>query len=138
MYTALVREGHDARLLQFKASDDGTIAGSHKSPQNKAHWYVGCLGITEPCSTACETAFQSCVNARNISTAMKRAEAFEECMLESGSLSGCSPECSPTFNMLRESEKPAVAEFSEDRFGAGATERGDDQPLGNLCNMDEQ
>ena len=73
MYETLMNEGHDARLLRFSASDDGTIngkfcwysmmkflslnqkykipfVGGHSDPQNKEFWQVGCLGITDPCS----------------------------------------------------------------------------------------
>ena len=137
MYTALVREGHDARLLQFSASDDGTIKGLHKDPQNKAHWYVGCLGITDPCSETCEDSFRTCLDSKDTTTAMERADAFEECMEDSGTLFGCTAECSPTFDMLRGSEEPVVAEFSEGRFGPGAGETGD-KPSDSLCSVDEQ
>ena len=47
MYDRLVTEGHDARLLRFSPSADGTIPGSHKNPKNDEYWKVGCLGITE-------------------------------------------------------------------------------------------
>ena len=47
MYDRLVTEGHDARLLRFSPSADGTIVGSHKNPKNDNYWQVGCLGITE-------------------------------------------------------------------------------------------
>ena len=50
MYDALKNEGHDARLLRFSASDDGTIPGGHKDPLNTQYWQIGCLGITPPCS----------------------------------------------------------------------------------------
>ena len=47
MYDRLVTEGHDARLLRFSPSADGTIPGSHQNPKNSNYWQVGCLGITE-------------------------------------------------------------------------------------------
>ena len=50
MYEKMLDEGHDARLLRFSPSEDGTIAGSHKSPKNVNYWQVGCLGITASCS----------------------------------------------------------------------------------------
>ena len=46
MYDRLVQEGHDARLLRFSSSDDGTVPGSHQNPKNAEYWKVGCLGIT--------------------------------------------------------------------------------------------
>ena len=47
MYDRLVTEGHDARLLRFSPSADGTIPGSHQNPKNYNYWQAGCLGITE-------------------------------------------------------------------------------------------
>ena len=46
MYDKLMNEGHDARLLRFSPSSDGTIPGSHQNPKNGNHWKVACLGIT--------------------------------------------------------------------------------------------
>ena len=46
MYDKLMNEGHDARLLRFSPSSDGTIPGSHQNPKNANYWKVGCLGIT--------------------------------------------------------------------------------------------
>lgn len=123
MYEKLVNEGHDGRLLRFSPSEDGTIEGSHTSPQNKAHWQVGCLGITDPCSETCETSFIACVNSKDVSDASKRASAFEDCIDVSETLSGCTQECAPTYNMLIESETPAEALFSNDVFGAATTDR---------------
>ena len=44
MYETLVSEGHDARLLRFSPSDDGTIPGSHQDPKNTDFWKVGTIG----------------------------------------------------------------------------------------------
>jgi len=57
MYEKLKNEGHDARLLRFSPSEDGTIIGNHKDVKNLAYWQVGCLGITETCSATCSQAF---------------------------------------------------------------------------------
>jgi len=116
MYEKSMNEGHDARLLRFDPSGDGTIEGGHKDPKNTAHWYVGCLGITEPCSSSCETSFTSCVNSKDVSTAEKRTDAFEDCIEDSENLSGCTAECAPTYNMLIESQAPITATPST--FGA--------------------
>jgi len=61
MYDKLVAEGHDGRLFRFSAPKDGTISGGHQDPKNKEYWQVGCMGITAPCSDACEAAFLDCV-----------------------------------------------------------------------------
>ena len=137
MYEKLVNEGQDGRLLIFNPSDDGTIAGGHKDPKNKAHWQVGCLGITEPCSESCETSFIACVNLKDVSTAANRAGAFEDCIESSENLSGCTAECAPTYNMLIESETPTEVSFAYDVFGA-ATENRPGRPDESLCLGSEQ
>ena len=50
MYEKMLDEGHDARLLRFSPSDDGTIKGKHRKLKNHNYWKVGCLGITSSCS----------------------------------------------------------------------------------------
>ena len=57
MNEKLKNEGHDARLLRFSPSDDGTIRGGHRRPMNEAYWIAGCLGITEACSEVNEIMF---------------------------------------------------------------------------------
>ena len=118
MYDKLVNEGHDARLLRFDASNDGSIEGEHKDPQNKAHWYVGCLGIKDSCSSECEASFVSCMNTKNQSTALNKARSFEKCMEDSGDLAGCTGDCAPTYDMLIHSEMPTEHSFSKGIFGA--------------------
>ena len=124
MYEKLVDEGHDARLLRFSPSQDGTIKGSHKDVKNTPFWQVGCLGITETCSATCEAAFLQCVESGDTSTALKRTETFADCIGETKFASlGCSVDCAPTFDMLAASEMPTDMAF--DSFGAAS---GDVQP----------
>ena len=133
MYEALINEGHDARLLRFSASEDGTVPGNHQDVKNLAFWQVGCLGITSPCSASCEAAFKSCVDGQNASTALEKTEAFETCieptMFES---LGCTVDCAPTLGMLSESEAPTESEV--ENFGAGSGVAGD-KPTSSICNM---
>ena len=137
MFEKLVDEGHDARLLIFSPSDDGTIEGGHKDPQNQAHWYVGCLGITEPCSSECEESFTACMNNKAPSTAADKADAFGECIEDSGNLAGCTAECAPTYGMLIQSETPSEKSFSNGVFGPTSDDHGS-QPDTSLCKADEQ
>ena len=137
MFEKLVDEGHDARLLIFSPSDDGTIEGGHKDPQNQAHWYVGCLGITEPCSSECEESFTACMNNKAPSTAANSADAFGECIEDSGSLAGCTAECAPTYGMLIQSETPSEKSFSNGVFGPTSDDHGS-QPDTSLCKADDQ
>jgi len=131
MYETLMNEGHDARLLRFSPSDDGTINGGHLDPKNKEFWQVGCLGITDPCSEACETAFVDCVNSQAINSASDRVEAFQTCIDEAKFTGlGCTSNCAPTYNMLAQSEEPTTVMF--DNFGAGAEVAGA-QPSTSKC-----
>merc|ERR1711972_1132724 len=62
MYEAMVQEGNDARLLSFPVPAGDERAG-HKDPKNTWAWVAGCLGITDSCSSSCETAFSSCIDS---------------------------------------------------------------------------
>ena len=132
MYERSLKEGHEARLLRFAPSDDNTIKGNHKSPKNNVYWKIGCLGVTAPCSTECEASFVKCVGDQAASTALEQTEAFDTCIDESkfGSLSGCTMECAPTYNMLASSETPTTAEFAT--FGAASPVAGA-QPSDSVC-----
>ena len=119
MWEAMTAEGHDARLLRFSPSDDGTVKGGHTDPKNPNYWYVGCLGITAPCSSKCEISFLACVESQDVSTAQNRAHAFDHCMRSNTFTGmGCVDDCAPTYNMLIASEVPTTAVF--DTFGAGS------------------
>ena len=130
MYEALLNEGHDARLLRFAPSDDETIEGGHTDPKNVADWIVGCLGITSPCSDACEKAFISCVDSKDVSTAEARSESFAEC--NGNRPTDCTADCAPTYDMLIESEAPIETKFTT--FGAVAGDR-DPKPSTSLCSV---
>merc|ERR1711881_209533 len=132
MYEKMLDEGHDARLLRFSPSTDETIKGGHQDPRNLNYWQVGCLGITESCTEACETAFVGCVESEDTSTAMKRTQAFENCIDANvfSELAGCTETCAPTFGMLASSEDPTTAEFNN--FGAGA-KTADAAPATSRC-----
>merc|ERR1711953_150984 len=133
MYEKLKNEGHDARLLRFSPSEDGTIVGNHKDVKNLAYWQVGCLGITEACSASCSQAFEQCVESGDVSTAENRTKAFETCIAEAKFTSlGCQADCAPTFEMLATSEMPTEVEF--DNFGAGTGTAGA-QPDSSLCTI---
>ena len=124
MYERSLQEGHEARLLRFSPSDDETIPGKHKSPKNSEYWKMGCLGITAPCSAACEASLLACVDEQGASTALEKANAFGTCIKDSKfqTLNGCTLECSPTYNMLASGETPTTAEVAT--FGAAASQAG--------------
>lgn len=100
-YNAMISEGHDARLLSFPG-------GKHKNPEHEWAWKVGCLGITDSCSAACEDSFKSCSNSQSFSAC--------ESDLQAGRLSSCKVGCAPTLDMLSLSEQPEVS-LSEGKFG---------------------
>jgi len=122
MYEKMLDEGHDARLLLFSPSGDETIPGDHSQVKNAYYWIVGCLGITEPCTQACEDTFVTCVEGEDTSTALLRTEAFSNCIdvNKFSGLAGCTETCAPTFGMLASSQDPTTAEFNN--FGAGVDE----------------
>jgi len=132
MYDKLVAEGHDARLFRFSAPEDGTINGGHSDPKNKEYWQVGCMGITAPCSDACEAAFLDCVASQGAVTASDNVEAFETCIdaTEFNGLDDCDEECAPTFAMLAASEMPTTIEGNN--FGAGS-DTASDKPSSSIC-----
>jgi len=116
MANALVEEGHDARLLSFSPSDE--VNGGHKSPNNLHDWMVGCLGIVDSCSSACEDNFTKCVTDSNKSTGL---EKFKNCLSNIGDLEGCEEKpCALTLEMLRLSEDPVVS-LSQGKFGTSSS-----------------
>jgi len=136
MKERLDKEGHDARLLRFSPSEDGSIAGGHKDPRNTPFWQVGCLGITEPCSKECETNFIDCVNKRDPISANDKAEAFQDCIVEDfKDLDGCENSCAPTFGMLSQSEVP---EDVPSRFGSVEEEEYRPRNADSICEVDNE
>ena len=82
----------------------------------------------------CEDAFVACVESEDTSSALKRTQAFENCIdvdVFSG-LNGCTETCAPTFGMLSSSENPSTAEFND--FGAG-DDKASAAPSTSLCTM---
>ena len=129
MYEKSLNEEHEARLLRFDKGD-GTIKGGHSDPRNVDDWFVGCLGIKEPCSDLCETSFTACVNSEDLSSTANRAKAFKTCIEKSETLSGCTSDCAPTYNMLVESEVPVTMPPST--FGSTIGDHGT-KPTTSLC-----
>jgi hypothetical protein len=119
MYNALVTEGHDARLLRFSPSSDGTIPGGHQNPKNYVYWQVGCWGLTDSCSSECETSFIACVNIEGAGSAANQVAGFSTCIDEDlfSGLSGCTSTCSPTMEMMKMSEVPTTI-WNGDSFGS--------------------
>jgi hypothetical protein len=103
--------------------------------KNLYHWQVGCMGITEPCSSECENEFIDCVESGDISTALERTKTFEDCIdTDSFSkLSGCTEECAPTLAMMSTSEAPTYAANSN--WGAGV-DSAEDQPNTSICEIE--
>ena len=108
MYEAMTAEGNDARMLSFIPSGE---LGGHGPPQNTMSWTVGCLGIVESCSNACEQSFLSCISSNGV-------DEFARCEneLSFGNLANCVVGCAPTLDMLKTSETVVVT-LSEGKFG---------------------
>ncbi len=109
MYEAMVAEGNDARMLSF--SNTASITGGHRDPQNKFSWIVGCLGIVDSCSSACEQSFLDCITSNGV-------DEYARCEgeLETGNVANCVVGCAPTLEMLKTSETPLI-NLSEGKFG---------------------
>ena len=122
MYRALVREGHDARLMRFDQ------LSKHAKVKNDAYWQVACLGITQSCTAECERSFIECMETSTFTA------CIDEKMMKV--LKGCTGNCSPTFGMMSQSEAPFVKEFSKGKFGA-SDEKYRPQPQGSVCQFDQ-
>merc|ERR1719273_1741306 len=101
-----------------------------KTQKNTAHWQVGCLGITDPCSSECEASFTTCMEGGDTSSASARTETFADCI--ENNLDGCAEACAPTFDMLKQSETPTTVKY--DNFGTGTGEPST-EPSGSLCQV---
>mmetsp|Transcript_55194 Transcript_55194/g.66455 ORF Transcript_55194/g.66455 Transcript_55194/m.66455 type:complete len:679 (+) Transcript_55194:90-2126(+) len=113
MYEAMVAEGNDARLLSFTPTSEN---GGHSDPMNTYAWVVGCLGIVESCSDACEAVFGECVaDSQGTGSTITSFEACEADIAD-GILMECEIGCAPTMEMLKLSESPVVT-LSEGKFG---------------------
>jgi hypothetical protein len=137
MYEALETEGHDARLYIFSKSDDGEIEGNHQDVKNLYYWQVGCMGMTSPCSSECESAFIACVENLNGDnpTGLEKTENFASCIDPKtfSGLPGCTEECAPTLAMMSTSETPTYAPNSN--WGTGS-DTAEDQPDTSLCKIE--
>ena len=144
LYKVISDEGHDTRRLVFTPDEQGGIPGGHVSggkeskpgagyPRNQVLWQLGCWGVTPPCSQACEEAVIECVNEtpEDISTASDRAIKFGECM--ENRPKACSVDCSPTLNMLKESENPEEINLSRGTFGAVDESIPHEEPSTSVC-----
>ena len=113
-YDLMIKEGNDPRMFIIKGpSDDGTIGGNHYYIENRMHWQAGCWGINENCDEMCESKFFECMSTANVTTALERTESFSTCIF---SMEDPCTECTPTFNMLKESED--LIEYKFENFGA--------------------
>ena len=81
-----------------------------------------------------QDAFKACIESEDTSTALKRTQAFDNCIdvpVFSG-LDGCTETCAPTFGMLASSETPITEE--PNNFGAGANSN-DAAPNTSRCEI---
>jgi hypothetical protein len=109
MYKAQVDEGHDARMMLFVPTE--TKSG-HSDPNNKMDWFVGCLGINEPCSTQCDSELTECVD--NVD-----GEEYASCLSTLTEQGVCQEGCAPTKAMLDKSDA-SITWLSQNRFGKPA------------------
>jgi len=120
MYDRTVAEGFDSRMVEFPG-------GSHVEPQNKEEWYAGCLGLTEPCDSACIADFKECMAG----SGKEGSLAYRYCIQSFRFPASCQSGCSPTQEMLHLSEVPAETYLSQDLWGAPGPKVA--RPEGSLC-----
>ena len=79
--------------------------------------------MTKKCSSQCEKSFIKCIEKKNPPTTLERTKAFAVCIKgeDFEKLVGCDSTCSPTFEMLKQSEKPYKAEFAYGDFDSAVT-----------------
>ena len=69
-----------------------------------------------------------CVELKGVSTAAERVDSFSDCIEDMPA--ECADDCSPTLNMLRQSEDPTTLEYVN--FGADTT-AAHVRPATSLC-----
>ena len=142
-YECALKEGHEQRRFEFGikgkgsnfkgdkkgfGSKDKTIPGGHKNIENRLHWAAGCWGLTLPCSASCEQIFDDCMTSEDTSTTSKSVKSFRRCIMRLDE--ECST-CSPTLNMLMQSEEPTSMRF--EHFGAIDPAETHERPKKSQC-----
>ncbi|CAE8644517.1 unnamed protein product [Polarella glacialis] len=136
LYTKSLLEGGDVRALTFKGGVNG-VEGMHSAPQDEFDWVMGCVGLRDTagkCSAACSTALQNCITSKS--------KKYAECLGAEGQTadpdvaSACPVGCTPTWEMLTQSESPTLHATNANGFGAPATSACKDaQPSGSTCTL---
>lgn len=122
-------EGNDARMMSFSPNEAAGIKGSHHDPENKWDWLMACFGgITEQCSSSCESALISCVK----SSSGSNVDAYATCITSTTVSSGkCASGCTPTFKMVSASEEPVLSVTKGAVFGQPAKVQS--KPSTSIC-----
>jgi len=110
LFDTATAEGNPVRMLKFKEDTENGVKGGHTAPKNDVDWFVGCLGLAQPCSLECQEEVAGCVAQGSGYT----WESYADCV---ASASACRKGCAPTKPMLDLSETP-ISKLS----GWGATE----------------
>lgn len=99
LFDTATAEGNPVRMLKFKEDTENGVKGGHAGPKNDIDWFVGCLGLAQPCSSACEAEVAQCAGKGTGYT----WETYADCVTEAGT---CEKGCAPTKSMLDLSETP--------------------------------
>jgi len=115
----LTQEGHSASLHIFASHSESGLGG-HEMPMLNWEWVNSCLSLNESCSTECETAVTTCVDAFQTTYATENnnqnplhspegreslLEAYRGCLMTSGPT--CTRGCAATEAMLHSVEPPS-------------------------------
>merc|ERR1711953_1091617 len=107
LYRKGMLEGSDVRVVVFKSQENPP--GGHKPPAFQFDWAMGCMGLRDQagqCSSECASALKICVaSGQDYGTCIKQTSA-------------CPQGCTPTWDMLTQSEVPYLHTTNENGFGA--------------------
>merc|ERR1712232_530616 len=119
-------EGLDARYFKM-------VGSAHRMPNNWLDWVVGCTGIKDPCTSACEGDFLKCIETFK---RLRQGGRFRKCYRAGGTNkrpASCSIGCAPTLNMMLQSETPSRQELTKGEFGRPASSSAPPRPDTSKC-----
>jgi len=126
LYRKGLLEGGDVRVLVFKSKQHPP--GGHRPPANGFDWAMGCMGLRDQagqCSSECAAALKVCIAG---------GQDYGTCIRQ---VSACPQGCTPTWEMLTQSEVPFLHTSNENGFGAPTKDVCKDaRPATSICTYD--
>lgn len=134
LYRKSLLEGRDARIVVFKPDIDHK--GGHRPPDYQFDWAMGCLGLRDEagqCSSHCVRVFKSCVaGGKNYGECLGIGQAADLHVADA-----CHAGCTPTFEMLSQSQVPILHTTNKNGFGVPAKDVCKNaRPATSICTVD--